>query len=99
MTPTQRRSGRTGQEFRPFEEEALATAPEEIKADWELKVRAEDETINPVLERYGYDLAAIMEQGTPEEQATFEAPPDVQAAQDASGLRERGLRCAAARAG
>ena len=39
-------------------------------------------TVTPVLEKYDFDVAAMMESGTPEEQAAFEAPPDVQAAQD-----------------
>ena len=56
--------------------------PEELAADWQLKVEAENETIDVVLEKYGYDVAAIMEEGTPEEQATFDAPPDAAAAQD-----------------
>jgi hypothetical protein len=68
-------------EHTDFEERALATTPEHLKADWELKMRAEDETIDVVLEEYGYDIGRIMEVGTPEEQATFEAPPEVAAAQ------------------
>ena len=76
------------QEFNTFEAEALAHVPEEIKADWELKVESENETIDPVLEKYDYDTAAIMESGTPAEQAAFEAPPDVQAAQDRIHLYE-----------
>ena len=71
-----------------FEERALATTPDELKADWELKMATEDETIDVVLEKYGYDVVAIMEQGTPEEQATFEAPPDVTAAQSRIGTYE-----------
>lgn len=69
-------------EYKAFEEEALATAPEELEADWQLKIDAEDETIDVVLEKYDYDKAVMIEQATPEEQAAFEAPPEVAAAQD-----------------
>lgn len=70
------------EDFQGFEEAAVDTAPDEIKDDWELKVETENATISPVLEKYGFDLAAVEESGTPEEQAAFEAPPEVQAAQD-----------------
>jgi hypothetical protein len=65
-----------------FEEAAVAAVPDVLAEDWQLKVATEDETIDVVLETYGYDIGRIMEEGTPEEQATFEAPPDVAAAQD-----------------
>jgi hypothetical protein len=70
------------EEWTAFEETAVATAPDEIKDDWVLKFETESATVAPVLEKYDFDTAVMMEQATPEEQATFEAPPDVQAAQD-----------------
>lgn len=69
-------------EYEEFEEEALATSPEVLEADWQLKIDTEDETIDVVLEKYDYDVAVMMEQATPEEQAAFEAPRDAAAAQD-----------------
>ncbi len=69
-------------EFLAFEQTALDTTPDELAADWQRKVDTENETINPVLERYDYDVVALQENGTPEELATLEAPPDVEAAQD-----------------
>ena len=69
-------------EWVAFEDAALASAPAEIRGDWERKVAAEREHFTPVLEKYGYDVGALMTSGTPEELATTEAPPDVQAAQN-----------------
>lgn len=69
-------------EFEAFEQAALENAPDELREDWQLKVDTEDETIDVVLEAYDYDLVALQENGTPEELATLEAPPDVAAAQD-----------------
>jgi hypothetical protein len=69
-------------EWTAFEQAAVDTAPAEIKADWQLKLTTETETFTPVLEKYEFDVAALMESGTPEEQAATEAPPGVQAAQD-----------------
>jgi hypothetical protein len=69
-------------EFEAFEADALAAAPEELEADWQLKIDRENETIDVVLEKYGYDTARMMEEGTPEERAAFEAPPDAAAAQE-----------------
>ena len=69
--------------FLAFEAVATDTAPDEIKADWELKVTAEaDAGVTEVFEKYGYDVATMEASGTPEELAAFEAPPEVQAAQD-----------------
>jgi hypothetical protein len=70
------------EEYVAFETTATEQAPDEIRADWELKVELQSATITPVLERYDFDVAAMMESATPEEQATFEAPPEVQAAQE-----------------
>lgn len=69
------------QEWTAFQTVAVDTAPETIKADWELKFGLESEIFTPILERYDFDVVAIAENGTPEEQAATEAPPDVQAAQ------------------
>jgi hypothetical protein len=69
-------------EWTEFQETAVATAPDEIEDDWVLKFETESEMLTPVLEKYDFDVAAIMEHGTPAEQAPFEAPPAVQAAQD-----------------
>ena len=70
------------EEFKAFQHVALDTAPPELADEWELKIETEDATINPVLERYDYDLAEMEARGTPEEVAAFEAPPEVQDAQD-----------------
>jgi hypothetical protein len=70
------------EEFLAFEHAALDTAPPELADDWQVKIETEDATINPVLDRYDYDLAEMEARGTPEEAATLEAPPEVQAAQD-----------------
>lgn len=69
-------------EFLAFEQTALDTAPDELRSDWQRKVDTEDETINPVLEAYDYDVVALQENGTPEELATLEPPPDAAEAQD-----------------
>lgn len=69
------------EEWTAFQKAAVDTAPEEIKADWVLKFETESEIVTPVFEKYDYAVAAIMASGTPEEQAVFEAPEDVQAAQ------------------
>ena len=63
-----------------FNDAALESAPDELEEDWQLKVDAEDETIDVVLDKYDYDIPRIMEEGTPDEQAAFEAPPDAAAA-------------------
>ncbi len=69
-------------DFVAFEEEAIATAPDAIRDDWVLKFEKESDTITPVLEKYDFNLSVMMESSTPEEEAAFDAPPDVQAAQD-----------------
>jgi hypothetical protein len=69
-------------EYRAFEAEALDAAPDELRAAWELKIETEDTTVTPVFEKYDFDVNVMMESATPQEQAIFDAPPDVQAAQD-----------------
>jgi hypothetical protein len=68
-------------EFLAFEQAATDLAPDQLKTKWKLKADAERAMFTPVLEKYDYDITAIMESGTPEEQATLEAPPDVEVAQ------------------
>ena len=57
-TPIQRRSSAywAGVQHRVRGGVLSRTAPEELKADWELKVETEDETVVPVLEKYGYSI-------------------------------------------
>jgi len=69
------------EDFVAFEKAAADTAPEEVADDWDLKIEAEV-PMNAVLDKYDYDTTAIMQSGTPDEQAAFEPPPEARAAQD-----------------
>lgn len=71
------------EDFLAFEQAALENAPAEIEDDWQLKVDAENATINPIFEAYEYDIADLQENGTPDELASLEPPAEVQDAQDA----------------
>ena len=68
-------------EYTAFVDEAVSTAPEEIAADWQDKVEWET-GLTAILEKYDFDAAVMQAQGTPEEAAAFEAPPEAAAAQD-----------------
>ena len=80
MTPTPWPSARTGRVHRVHRRRIEGRAPE-IEDQWQVKLEGEVNTVTPILEKYDFDQAAMMEQGTPEEEAAFEAPPEVQAAQ------------------
>jgi hypothetical protein len=69
-------------EWTEFKKNAVETAPDEIKDDWVFRADTEDQILTPILEKYDFDTAVMMEKATPEEQAAFEAPPNVQAAQN-----------------
>lgn len=69
--------------YMDFENTALDTAPDEVRDEWQLKVDAENATINPLFEAYDYDIADLQENGSPDELASLEPPAEVQDAQDA----------------
>ncbi len=66
-----------------FENAALESAPDEVHDEWQLKVDAENTTINPLFEAYDYDIADLQENGSPDELASLEPPAEVQDAQEA----------------
>ncbi len=70
------------EDFMAAEQEALAAAPDELQDEWTLRIDTENATVNPVFEAYDYDIEAIVTTGTPEEQATLDSPPEVDAAID-----------------
>jgi hypothetical protein len=69
-------------EYVAFNTDATKRAPGEIAADWKATSAGFESTVVPVLEKYGYSVERIMTEGTPEEQAVEQPPPDLAAAQD-----------------
>lgn len=78
-----------------FVETAAAQAPAELADAWALNAEAITTQFAPLFERYGYDVARIEAEATPEEQALLnEPPPDIAEAQ-ASILEYESLVCGA----
>jgi hypothetical protein len=70
-------------EYLAFADESHAAAPAEIEADWAVTADGFRTLFLPVMEKYGYELGRIANEGTDEERAVLDAPPaDVAAAQD-----------------
>lgn len=68
---------------------ATEQAPDEIADDWAVSNDALNNLLVPVVERYGYDVARMAAEGTPEEAALFDDPPaEVVAAQTATHAYE-----------
>jgi hypothetical protein len=68
-------------EFLAFADEAVKTAPKEVRPDWTMALSAFRATFVPLMEEYGYSIARIEAEATPDEQAALEAPPEAAAAQ------------------
>src|SRR5262245_59692244 len=49
-------------EWTEFKENAVETAPDEIKEDWVLRADTENQVLVPILEKYDFDTAVMMEQ-------------------------------------
>jgi hypothetical protein len=70
-------------EYGAFIVRSRSLAPTEIAADWTVNADGIAHVFLPVLQKYGYSLERVASEGTPEEQATLDAPPaDIAAAQD-----------------
>jgi len=70
-------------EYVGFYESAAAQSPPELQQDWDLALDGLTTQLVPVMARYGYDIARMQAEATPEEAAVLqEPPPDIAAAQD-----------------
>ncbi|MEY2567646.1 MAG: hypothetical protein QOE35_2175 [Actinomycetota bacterium] len=71
-------------EYTAFNEKASGLAPAAIKDDWNLSVEAINNTLGPVLEKYNFEFARLEKEGSAQEKAIADQPPEnVQQAQAA----------------
>ena len=76
-----------------FFDRASAAAPDSLVDEWKASSDGYKSMVVPVLEKYDFDIRHVMNQGTPEEQALDQPPPDIAKAQ--ATIREYGRSPAA----